>query len=186
MNFNSDLTPAELTTLMAVADECSDFKSPHYLEVGVFEGGTMKKMIEADCFRSYTGIDLFEDWRPDPSNTHVSGTVSIAEMQSALPKGTFLKGDSARIMAGLNPRAGLIFIDGNHKFLPTLADLLLAIRLLEQGSFLAIHNVTTDKYPDINYVADDGGPHAVMQLAKKFYELNFISVVDRLAIFEKL
>ncbi len=186
MSFNSDLTPAEITALLQCAHECAtEMKYPEYIEIGVFEGGTMKRVIETGAFHKYTGIDLFEDWYKDTEkNTHVSGTVSLAELQQALPAARLLKGDSARILPTLNLMSGMIFIDGNHKFLPTLADLLLSMRIMDHG-YILLHNVTNDQYPDVEYYRADGGPFDVVEIAKSFGTLNYITTVDRLAIFEK-
>lgn len=182
----SDLTPLEIEKLLEC---CSKAPGETYLEIGVYAAGTFNLVATKYNFHNYVGVDLFEDFKKSPDNTHIDETFSVDQIRAALPSYRdnikLLKIDSRELLAEIPYGfAGLIFIDGNHTYNATMIDFLTSHMLLQYG-FICIHNASNTMHPDINYVAADGGPYAVVEFAKKLPDLEYLGTFDRLAIFRK-
>jgi len=181
----SDLTPVELEALLKC---CSDAPGETYMEIGVFAGGTLNRVMREYNFHNYIGVDLFEDFKKAEDNTHVDETFSVDQIREALPKKEglkLIKIDSRELLTEVPYGfSGMIFIDGNHSYNATMIDFLNAHMLLQWG-YIAIHNASNTMHPDVNYVAADGGPHKVVEFARKLKDLEYIGTFERLAIFRK-
>ena len=192
--FNTDLTQLETEKLIDCIRKTGE---QYYLEIGVFEGGTIKKVLEqtnAKC----EGVDLFEDFVINNNNTHVTGTITQKSLQEALqqlfPDRFFLykmdskkffdkriiyKDSSARLI-------GVVFVDGNHKYQACLDDVMGALNLLTKG-YIILHNASNTWEPDTWYIRDDGGPYKVTQdLIARSEELGltYEGTFDRSSIFK--
>jgi len=187
----SDLTDKEVKTiatfLMQIVREKHGLA--HYLEIGVFGGGTIKflKSIIGNKVK-FTGIDLFEDFESDDANTHISGTFSRSDVQGYVGDDVILiKGDSQVVLPELCPRKfDFIFIDGNHTYDPTILDFVNSTNLINPRGFIAFHNCSSWAYPDFDiYNRDDGGPWLVTQELIGDNQWKLVGDIDRLRIFEK-
>ena len=185
--FESDLTETELRVLF---DCCDKAPGETYMEIGVYAGGTLNKVCQRYAFHNFIGVDLFEDFKKEPGNTHIGETMPVERLREALPEHKqeqikLLKIDSRELLAHITYGfSGLVFIDGNHTYNATLIDFLNAHMLLQYG-YILIHNASNDRYPDKTYVEADGGPYAVVEFAKKLNDLEYIGTFDRLAVFRK-
>lgn len=182
----SDLTPVEIEALLKY---CEQAPGETYMEIGVYAAGTFNKVCRTFEFHNYVGVDLFEDFKKSPDNTHIDETFSVDQVRAALPEWKenikLLKMDSRELLAEFPYGfAGIIFIDGNHSYNATMIDFLTSHMLLQYG-FILIHNASNTMHPDVNYVASDGGPYAVCEFAKKLADLEYIGTFDRLAVFRK-
>jgi len=191
--FESDFTKLESDKLIEYAQIVDEWTEPSYLEIGVFKGGSLLKVLEntekLQCF----GIDLFEDFCENKDNTHVTGTISKEELRLALfdkwfaDRVSLYKGDSRSEIQefGINRLNGLILIDGNHKFHAALTDFILSYNVLKRG-YILMHNASTHMYPDKDYVECDGGPNRVLSVIQSFPGIEYIGMFDRLAVLSKI
>ena len=188
--FESDLTPTETKVLLDIVTTM-DAPKNHYVEIGVFMGGTFSRVLQKTKHIQCVGVDLFEDFVLDKkSNTHENETLKMADLDAALSKTTnrhkLHKSDSVDYFNNLprNSIAGVIFIDGNHKFYGCMLDFVGAYRVLEKG-YILFHNASNKAMcPDNHYVDEDGGPYAVVQAALKFPGVKYIGTFDRTAVLE--
>lgn len=185
MALKSDLTENEIKALL---DICAEAPGDTYMEIGVYAGGTMARVMENYQFFNYIGVDMFDGFVKSPDNTHVDETYTVDQIKEALPEKPglqLIKTDSRHLLEHLNFQfAGVVFIDGNHTYNATLIDVLNAYILLSYG-FIAIHNASNTMHPDVNYVNADGGPYGVVEYLKKLPDLKYVGTFDRLAIFRK-
>lgn len=181
----SDLTPTEIEVL---AKACSEAPDETYMEIGVYAGGTLNRVMREFRFHNYIGVDLFEDFKKSPDNTHIDETFSVEEVRAALPDKPglkLLKMDSAELLTELHYGfSGLVFIDGNHTYNATMIDFLNVYSLLQYG-YILIHNASNTMHPDVEYIAADGGPYRVVEYMKKLKDLEYIGTFDRMAVFRK-
>jgi hypothetical protein len=181
----SDLTSIEIETLLKC---CAEAPGETYMEIGVYAGGTLNRIMMEYNFHNYIGVDLFEDFKKSLDNTHIDETFSVEQIAAVLPQKPglkLLKMDSRELLTEFPYGfSGLVFIDGNHTYNATLIDFLNAHMLLQYG-FICIHNASNTMHPDLNYVEADGGPYKVVEFAKKLRDLEYIGTFDRLAVFRK-
>lgn len=181
----SDLTPLEVEKILEC---CENAPGETYMEIGVYAGGTIGKVMENFNFHNFIGVDLFEDFKLSNDNTHVDETYSLEAIQKILPQRPglrLIKCDSRELLVHFPYGfSGLIFIDGNHSYNATLIDFLNAQMLLQYG-YILIHNASDNMHPDVNYVAADGGPFKVVEYAKQLRDLEYLGTFDRLAVFRK-
>jgi hypothetical protein len=191
--FNTDLTRLETEKLI----ECVRKTGENiYIEIGVFEGGTLKKVLEqtkAYCI----GVDLFEDFVVNNDNTHVTGTISRQSLREALEQHfrytrfELFKLDSKVFFKSLvymskNKETAVVFIDGNHKYQACMDDVMGALSLISKG-YIILHNASNTWEPDTWYIAADGGPYQVTQdLIARSAELRltYEGTFDRSSIFK--
>ena len=105
------------------------------LEIGVFEGETSVKMIEALPYGGkYTGIDI-----NDYLNHDLNSFGADVE---------FILGESIQVMQGMDPEQfDLIFVDGNHGWENILPEFKEAERIIKPGGIMAYHD--TIHIPDV-------------------------------------
>jgi O-methyltransferase len=98
------------------------------LEIGVFEGETSVKMIEALPYGGkYTGIDI-----NDYLNHDLNSFGADVE---------FILGESIQVMQGMDPEQfDLIFVDGNHGWDNILPEFKEAERIIKPGGIMAYHD----------------------------------------------
>lgn len=184
----TDLTDRESYALLAfLLDLERSRDSVHYLEVGIWKGGTIKFLKMNTTRVHFTGIDLFEDFKLSDENTHICETFKLEDVRKSLGNSVeLIKGDSAHILCELQRLKrsfDMIFIDGNHTYEATKADFENCIPLLKNGGHIAFHNCSTGFSPDYTYVARDGGPWKVTQEVRKTDHFRLEIEVDRLKVF---
>ncbi|USN97940.1 MAG: class I SAM-dependent methyltransferase [Phycisphaeraceae bacterium] len=187
----SDLTEGERFGLLAALREAErraerDGRACRYLEIGVLAGGTIH-FLKRNCRGTeFTGVDLFEDWRPDEENTHMSGSFRIADVQAALgPDVRLIKGAWTEVAPALEgERFDVVFIDANHAYEAVKEDFGLVRPLLRPGASVGFHNCAFDRGPDLMYVDTDGGPWKFTQELRRDPSCWMSIEKDRLRVFE--
>ncbi len=188
--FDSDLFPNEVDILV---DLVSRHPDTVYLELGVFQGGTFRKILErtnAYCI----GIDLFEDFVPNEKNTHVSGTIKKSDLENELNKLGFtgryelIKGDTSRSISELSvsKKHTVVFVDGNHTFMGCLRDCLACALYVMDKGYMVLHNASETYEPDKTYIQNDGGPFAVAKRLSELEDVKYIGLYGRSAVLEIL
>lgn len=127
-------------------------KAANILEIGVFEGETSIKMIEALPYGGkYTGIDINNYLKHDL-------TTFGAEVD-------FILGESIKVMQGMSAKQfDLIFVDGDHSWANILPEFKEVERVIKPGGIMAYHD--TIHLPD---------PKKLMQYAA-YYKYNVITL----------
>jgi hypothetical protein len=185
----SDLTEGERFGLLAVLREQerraeAEGRPCRYLEIGVLAGGTIDFLKRNSRGSAFTGVDLFEDWRPEDTNTHISGSFRVADVQAALGDDVrLIKGAWADIAPTLEGPFDCVFIDANHAYAAVKEDFELVRPLLRPGASVGFHNTSFDRAPDILYVDEDGGPWKLTQELRREPGLWMEVEVDRLRVF---
>lgn len=183
-----DLTDNEMRMLACFAMALQRQKPSRYLEVGLYGGGTIKFVKDHARGIECTGVDLFEDFQPNPDNTHINQNYRMAEVQDFLGQDVrLIKGDSTVVLPNLasaNEKFDLIFIDGNHKYFATKIDFENSLKLLNPGGFVAFHNCSVGGSPDWElYNKVDGGPWQVVMELKLSGRMKCVGEIDRIAVF---
>jgi len=186
-NGHMDLSQAELRMLSSFAMHVQRKKSSKYLEIGIFGGGTIKFIKNCAKGIDCTGIDLFEDFRNNLENTHVSGNYSLEDVQNFLGQDVkLLKGDSVTLLKNMKEKYDLIFIDGNHTYEGAKADFENSLPLLAEDGFIAFHNCSAVYSPDYDlYCAKDGGPWLVCLELKLSSKMKLVGEAERLSVFAR-
>lgn len=181
-----DLSNGELRMLSSFAMHVQrKKKNAKYLEIGVFGGGTINFIKKSAPGIECTGVDLFEDFKENSENTHVCGTYTLEDVQNFLgPDVTLIKGDSKLILSQIKEKYDLIFIDGNHTYEGTKADLQNSLPLLADGGFIAFHNCSSTYSPDYDlYCTKDGGPWLVCLELKLDLKMKLVGEIERINVF---
>lgn len=183
-----DLTDNEMRMLACFAMALQRKKLARYLEVGVYGGGTIKFVYDHAPGLECVGVDLFEDFKYNNDNTHVSPNFYHHDVQGYVGSDIrLIKGDSTFVLPELETkgeRFDLIFIDGNHKYEATKIDYNNSLKLLNPGGFIAFHNCSTGGAPDWEgYNVVDGGPWQLTMELKMGNVMRCVGETDRLAVF---
>ena len=106
--------------------------SPRYLEIGVYEGHTLRALAAAQkvAVDPHFSFDLVEARSADPSST-------FHEVTSDEYFGR---------VAAANAEFEVIFLDGLHTFEQTLRDLISALSLLAPGGAIVIDDITPSSH----------------------------------------
>jgi hypothetical protein len=188
----SDLSENEKWSLLALLLYLErTLGSADYLEVGIYAGGTIKFLKDNSTRSNFTGVDLFEDFKPSNDNTHDWKNYTQAQVWEALGKErvTLHKGFSVQCLADLQKEKklfDLIFIDGNHTYKATKEDFEASLPLLKKNGYVAFHNCSPgaseeDKY----YIKLDGGPWMLTHELLSNTDFKLVSNIDRIRIFQK-
>ena len=189
----SDLTENEKWSLLAVLLFIERTQSTsEYLEVGIYAGGTIKFLKSNSQKSNFTGLDLFEDFKPSDDNTHFWKNYTQAQVWEALGKErvTLHKGFSVKCLSELQKEKkeyDFIFIDGNHTYKATKEDFEGSLPILKKNGYVAFHNCSPgaseeDKY----YIKLDGGPWMLAHELLSNSNFRLITSIDRIRIFEKI
>ena len=189
----SDLTENEKWVLLAILLYLERTQSnTEYLEIGIYAGGTIKFMKDNSQNSNFTGIDLFEDFKPSNDNTHFWKNYSQAMVWEALGKDrvTLFKGFSVQCLEELKVKGKMfdfIFIDGNHTYKATKDDFKASLPLIKKNGYVAFHNCSPgaseeDKY----YIRLDGGPWMLTHELLSNPDFKLVTSIDRIRIFQKL
>lgn len=186
----TDLTDGEIKTIAAFV-VMNEQKNPDatYLEIGVLAGSTIMFCKQYTKTTQFFGVDLFEDYRPDPNNTHISDTFRMEDVARRVGnRATFMKGNSYDILPTINNTFDFVFIDGNHTYLATKQDFCQAAPLVKKGGYVAFHNASAHLGPDFEqYVIRDGGPLKICQeILMLDMDWKLVESVDRLRVFKKM
>ena len=105
------------------------------MEIGVFEGYTSIKMVEAlPKDGKFTGIDINDYLKND--------------LKSIGPEIDFILGESIKVMQGMKPNQfDFIFVDGDHHWENILPEFKEVVILITQGGIIAYHD--TIGIPDV-------------------------------------
>lgn len=189
-NYVSDLTDPEKWTILGVLLSLERKQSDvNYLEIGIYAGGTIRFLKENSNYANFTGIDLFEDFKPSDDNTHIWKNYTIEQVQEALGKDRveLFKGDSSLILRALqngNKKFDIIFIDGNHTYSATKSDFESALPLLKNGGYIIFHNCSPGlTQEDKFYIKQDGGPWMLTLELTQNSSFSLVEKVDRLRLF---
>jgi predicted O-methyltransferase YrrM len=103
-------------------------KAANVLEIGVFEGETSVKMIEALPYGGkYTGIDI---------NNYLK-----YDLKSFGTETEFIIGESIKVMQSIKPNTfDFIFVDGDHSWANILPEFKEVERVLAKGGVIAYHD----------------------------------------------
>lgn len=189
----SDLTDNEKWSLLAVLLYLErNNKAVEYLEVGIYAGGTIKFLKDNSTLSKFTGVDLFEDFKPSGDNTHTWKNYTQAQVWEVLGKErvTLHKGFSVACLNDLqkaNKLFDFIFIDGNHTYKATKEDFEASLPLLKKSGYVAFHNCSPgaseeDKY----YIKLDGGPWMLTHELLSNSGFKLVVEIDRVRIFQKI
>tara|TARA_B100000686_G_scaffold350370_2_gene446166 strand:- start:1087 stop:1869 length:783 start_codon:yes stop_codon:yes gene_type:complete len=197
----TDLTEPEYRCII---EHLKKFDNPAYLEIGVYFGGNFTKVLSFleennENFKA-VGVDLFESLldAQNENQTHDIVNkwnilnVAFKDDLERFLKGSgftnfeFIQGNSDRVVASLDQKFDVFFIDGNHTFDQTLKDANACIEKSKKGSFLIFHNASDNMVPDPQYVKRDGGPWKVCEQLKNSNDLRYVGLFDRCAVFEVL
>lgn len=98
------------------------------LEIGVFEGETSVKMIEALPYGGkYTGIDINNYLKHD--------------LNSFGAETEFILGESIKVMQSMKPNSfDFIFVDGDHSWANILPEFKQVERVIKKGGIIAYHD----------------------------------------------
>lgn len=195
----SDLTPAEFECILTELDA---MRSPMYVEVGVYFGGTFKRVLDHISKSELShaiGIDLFEDiaWDASPRQTHELynkwNTLNVAacyELDAALrerghTKFHLVKGNSDEMIGLVLKECGpcVVFLDGNHSYDQTMKDFMAVKNATWDHCTVIFHNASDDIQPDPQYVAVDGGPWKVCEDIVGQGLAKHVKSVDRCQVF---
>lgn len=190
-NYVSDLTDNEKWTLLAflLLLERANHEVK-YLEVGIYAGGTIKFLQENTKKTIFTGIDLFEDFKPSGDNTHFWKNYTKDQVWESLGKSrvSLEKGDSVSVLNTFKKdgkKFDFIFIDGNHTYQATKDDLEQALPLLNDKGYIAFHNCSPGKtQEDRYYIKLDGGPWLLTQLLIDNPKFRLMQESDRIKVFQ--
>jgi cephalosporin hydroxylase len=187
----TDLTPGELDLLLS---SVRDLRPRVYLEVGVWWGGSFRRVLETrkslglstECI----GIDVWDELQDAVPTTHVSAwpnrrRVTRALARRGLEPFTFLVGTCADLKRLLERPVDLAFHDANHTYQAVHDDLEHLWHAMSPGATLLVHNTSEHMKPDFWYVAKDGGPHLAIaeHVAAGRWEL--LRYRERMAVLRK-
>jgi cephalosporin hydroxylase len=169
----SDLFPQETAILL---ESFKESRPLTYLEIGVFWGGTFRKVLAQRDVLSFPtkcfGLDIWDEVKDSAINTHTSGCPSREAVRCALAKRGFknfelLSGLSSQVGDLIDCKIDFVFHDANHTYAAVRDDLELLYPLMSDGATMVVHNAGRDFEPDKSYYQADGGPYqAVMDLVK--------------------
>jgi predicted O-methyltransferase YrrM len=189
----SDLTDNEKWAILAILLFLEKKqKQVEYLEIGIYAGGTIRFLKDNSTHANFTGVDLFEDFKPSEDNTHMWKNYTREQVLKALGKDrvSLIKGFSVDCLQKLqkeNKNYDLIFIDGNHTYKATKEDFEFSLPMLKKGGYIAFHNCSPgmtqeDKY----YLKLDGGPWMLAHELGSNANFTLVSTNDRVKIFQKI
>lgn len=188
-NYVSDLTLFEKNILLAYLLKLERAQDKvEYLEIGIYSGSTIRFLLDNSAKANFTGIDLFEDFKPADDNTHAWRNYSVETIRKVLgtERVTLIKGDSVEAINNLdrNNLFDIIFIDGNHTYLATKNDYEAALPLLKENGYLIFHNASPgSSQEDQAYLRLDGGPWQLTEEIKESKKHPFVYEGDRIRVF---
>jgi predicted O-methyltransferase YrrM len=110
-------------------------KAKNVMEIGVFEGYTSVKMVEAlPKDGKFTGIDINDYLKND--------------LTSIGPEIDFILGESIKVMQGMKPKQfDFIFVDGDHSYENIVPEFKQVAKLITEGGIIVYHD--TIGIPDV-------------------------------------
>lgn len=195
----SDIGEPELKKMC----EClNEFESPTYFEVGIYFGGTLRRVMDhlKSNHASYSvyGFDLFQDILKgsEEEQTHkilnrlkAINVAYIEELENYFNKSGYtnfklIKGDSSQTVSDIDTKVDVSFIDGNHTYKAVQKDFVACYEKSKLGSWLIFDNSTDNIEPDASYVKKDGGPWKLCQELKNDARFEFHGLVGRCSFFK--
>jgi len=196
----SGIEPEELEEICLLL---SKHESPIYGEIGVYFGGTFRKVLDflkenKKAYHAY-GFDLFEDLSSErfgDEQTHelynkwnilnVAFKEGLENKLDELGHTNFnlVKGSSEKTVCDIDKKFNVFFIDGNHTYQQAKLDFNSVIKKCEAGSSIIFDNSSSDMEPDVRYVEKDGGPWKVCQELKSDPRVKFIKKMVRCTYFK--
>ncbi len=197
----SGIESEELVEITRILD---GYEKPVYGEIGVYFGGTFKKILDflkssKQAYKAY-GFDLFEDLLKEnfkKKQTHelynkwnILNVADRRELEKKLKKlghknFELIKGSSEKTVPLIDELFDVFFIDGNHTYEQAKLDFQCAIKKCRRGSVIIFDNSSNDIEPDPRYVAADGGPWKLCEELKSDDAVSFIKKINRCSYFKK-
>jgi len=151
--------PAEIDGIIRCVKHLTQkYTKVHYVEIGVLYGGVFRRVIQEFGGKiKGIGIDLFEDFKVDPNNTHGGNVTSKVLLEEKLyahgcSNFTLLKGDSIIVVPNLPLMDTCVcFIDGNHSYDGCKADFLNIYEKIKKG-FILLHD---GQFSEVNQVVKE-------------------------------
>jgi len=127
------------------------------LEIGVYTGTSLIKILETVPNSIGHAIDKWEDYEEDFEllrNIKINNIENIfnENVVKANLKDRILvhKGDSTEVLLNMSKEFDLIYVDGSHKCLDCYADMILSFNLLKKGGIMIVDDVLYRKGDIIN------------------------------------
>jgi cephalosporin hydroxylase len=188
----SDLSAGETDLLLS---SLSELRPRYYLELGVYLGGTFRRMLErrdslglaTECF----GVDIWDEIHDGSPNTHSSNLqpnrrkVDRALRKAGLDRFTLLAGTAADLTKLVPAEIELAFHDANHTYQAVRDDMRQMREVMKPGGRLLVHNASQDRVPDRDYVAADGGPYQAVHDEAATGQWELIEIRERMAVLRK-
>jgi predicted O-methyltransferase YrrM len=136
------------------------------MEIGVFEGYTSLRMVEAlPKDGKFTGIDINDYLKHD--------------LKSIGPEIDFILGESITVMQGMNPQQfDFIFVDGDHSFANIMPEFKEVAKLIKPGGIIAYHD--TIHLPDVKKLMNYISKKNYNVITLKTSEMRGLSLIQKL------
>jgi predicted O-methyltransferase YrrM len=122
-----------------------------YLEIGSFDGIVATELAVTFPDRQVHCVDWFQGGHATEGGHREVFAANVAAHGAGNLR--IFEGDSRRVVPGLTPGYGLIFVDGDHAYATVRADLENAWAKLDPGGLLAFHDYGA--VDDVTRAADD-------------------------------
>jgi predicted O-methyltransferase YrrM len=141
-------------------------KAKNVMEIGVFEGYTSVKMVEAlPKDGKFTGIDINDYLKND--------------LTSIGPEIDFILGESIKVMQGMKPKQfDFIFVDGDHSYENIVPEFKEVAKLITQGGIIVYHD--TIGIPDVKRLMEHISKLGYNVLTFKTSDNRGLSLVQKL------
>ena len=189
--FSSDLTTEETSLLFEAFIQA---QPKVYLEIGVYWAGTFRKiLVLRDLLGLSTrciGLDVWDELCDPSPNTHESGWPNRLLVDKALRKRQFknyelLTGLCQQLPEMVHSPIDFAFHDANHTYQAVYDELNCLHPLMTDSAIVAVHNASTEHYPDNMYVKNDGGPYKAVADLIREGKWDMINFRHRLAILKR-
>jgi caffeoyl-CoA O-methyltransferase len=136
------------------------------MEIGVFEGYTSLRMVEAlPKDGKFTGIDINDYLKHD--------------LKSIGPEIDFILGESITVMQSMNPQQfDFIFVDGDHSFANIMPEFKEVAKLIKPGGIIAYHD--TIHLPDVKKLMNYISKKNYNVITLKTSEMRGLSLIQKL------
>ena len=180
-------------------------KNLKIVEIGVFKGEFSKFIFDKLDPSELHLIDLFEGdtFSADKDGDNIVNTNMNNEYNNLIEyfngKNVYLhKGNSSEVMEKFEDNYfDIIYIDGDHSYEGSLADLEVSLRKVKTNGYISGHDYSKEKEPgvfnavnffcqkyklNIEYLTNDGCPSYVIKITSDSFSYNYDSIENKLYI----